>query len=457
MRASRRVRGAYLLVLIVVLMAATIATYVFGRTYRTLALQKAPFGRLAYVPSFDPIEDVSLGVPMDSGNNAPATSTKDIRAIEVFPSQVVMLAGGHAHRVIDLKRPVSTLHDLVHLVNEPSWISERSTVVTLDAAVIDHVGNTMSVAAPVTTEVVMTVRQGVFLAANQATLTLSGVYFHASDHNTPVAGSRAAQRADLGRPFILATTHSTMTITNSTFRYLGRDWNSSYGVAWSKDSSGSVSGSVFEHNFIGIYTEHSIGLRIQHNRFYYNSLYGVDPHSGSSHLLVEYNISNYNGRHGIIFSDHVTDGIVRYNVTKANGLNGIMMDEASTSNKIDHNIVSDNKSDGIVLAESDNNEVAYNTITGNRVGVHIRGETEPKNAVFRNTIANNDMAAQGSGLSGNNSYGNGGQWTARRIASVWLTALALLVALMAITRMSRRGRDRRQTRSSRRQTGLGMA
>jgi len=33
---------------------------------------------------------------------------------------------------------------------------------------------------------------------------------------------------------------TTMVISNSTFRYLGRDWNSSYGVAWSKGSTGSV-------------------------------------------------------------------------------------------------------------------------------------------------------------------------------------------------------------------------
>jgi len=90
----------------------------------------------------------------------------------------------------------------------------------------------------------------------------------------------------------------------------------------------------------------------------YNSLYGVDPHSGSSHLRIEYNTSNFNGRHGIIFSDHVTDSIVRYNVTKGNGLNGIMMDEASTGNTIQHNIIADNDSDGIVLANSNDNVVA---------------------------------------------------------------------------------------------------
>ena len=167
-----------------------------------------------------------------------------------------------------------------------------------------------------------------FLAADQA-----------SAH--PLRSRRACQRCQgaddlprpradgLARPFVLAV-GSTMDITDWTFRYLGRDWNSSYGVSWSKGSTGSVTDSHFEHNFIGVYTNGSAGLLVQHNTFFsqlavrHRPALRLDPHVDHRN-----NTSNYNGRHGIIFSDHVTAGIVRDNTTIDNGLNGIMMDEAS--------------------------------------------------------------------------------------------------------------------------------
>ena len=373
--------------------------------------------------------------------------TTSVRAIEIFPTQIILLAGGKAVRIINVHTPIRTLDGLVSVVNDDAWLSESGSVITVKAAVINEVGIAMTISAPTTTEVILEVRQGIFLGAFQAHLTISGVYVHASDINTPVTGSRTAKRVDLGRPFILATQNSVMTIDHSTFRYLGRDWNSSYGLAWSKGSTGSISDSLLEHNFIGIYTDHSKGLQIQRNQFYYNSLYGVDPHSASSNLLVEYNTSNYNGRHGIIFSDHVTNGIVRYNTTIGNGLNGIMMDEASTGNKIDHNTVRGNKSDGIVMADSGNNDITYNTVSGNRVGIHVRGVTSTNLSIVRNTVSKNSMAAQGTSLRGNHSYGNGGQWASSRIFMVWVVTIAILLLLFIATHAAIRTRHvRRPTR-----------
>ena len=85
---------------------------------------------------------------------------------------------------------------------------------------------------------------------------------HAGDSKVPTSFSTPEQTA--GRPFILAV-DSKLTIADSTFRYLGRDWNSSYGVSWSKGSTGTVTGSRFEHDFIGVYTNGSPSLLVQHN------------------------------------------------------------------------------------------------------------------------------------------------------------------------------------------------
>jgi poly(beta-D-mannuronate) C5 epimerase len=441
-RAKRTGSAGYLITVIAVLGAALVCTFVLGRSYSQLAFTSAPFDRLPYVSSFDPVEDVTLGLPPDSTNQAAQTPAAAIRAIQVNPRQTVMLSGGRAVRIINVRAP-RTLSDLVAIIRNRQWIGRSSGTVTLNCAVLVEHGASMSIAAPVTSGLVLTVRPGVFLAAVQhGTLRITGVSVRASDRDVPDTFSPPSRVA--GRPFLLASQDSAMVITDSTFSYLGRDWNSSYGLTWSKGSTGSVRNSTFNHDFIGVYTNDSNGLRVTGDKFYYCSLYGIDPHSGSSGLLIEYDTADFNGRHGIILSDHVTGSIIQYDTTEGNGLNGIMMDDASTGNVIRHNVVTGNGSDGVVLANSGDNTVADNTVSRNRVGITVRGDTTGTN-ISGNTITGNKMASQGVPLAGNTVYGNGGQWRARRIGLIWLTALALLAILLGLTGAVR-SRHRRRIR-----------
>jgi poly(beta-D-mannuronate) C5 epimerase len=428
---ARRNRSAgYLIIVGAVLGVALIGTFVLGRSYSQLALTKAPFDRLPYVASFDPVEDVQLGISPNSTYQVGGTPNPAIRAIEVNPRQTIMLAGGRVVRVIDKPAP-RTLSRLVRIIGNRQWIGQSAGTVTLNAAVLVEHGSSMSIAAPVTSGLVLTVRPGVLLAAvDGGSLRIAGVHVRASNSDVPDASVPAAQVA--GRPFVLASQGSSMVITHSTFEYLGRDWNSSYGLSYSKNSTGSVTDSTFDHDFIGLYTNDSKGLQVTHDYFYHCSLYGVDPHSGSSRLVIEYNTADFNGRHGIILSNHVTDSLIEHDTTVGNGLNGIMMDEASTSNKIMHNVASQNGSDGVVLANSSDNTVADNTISENRVGVTVRGDTTGSK-ILGNTVTDNKMASQGTGLAGNTAYGNGGQWLPRRIGLIWLSALALLGILLGLT------------------------
>jgi mannuronan 5-epimerase len=437
---ARRSRSAgYLITVGAVLGAALISTFVLGRSYSQLTYTTAAFGRLPYVPSFDPVEDVTLGISPNSTYQAGGIPDRAIRAIEVNPRQTIMLAGGRAVRIIDKPAP-RTLSRLVRIIGNRQWIAQSAGTVTLNAAVLVEHGSSMTIAAPVTSGLVLTVRPGVLLAAvDGGTLRIAGVHVRASDPDVPDTSVPAAQVA--GRPFLLVSQGSTMTITHSTFDYLGRDWNSSYGVSWSKGSAGSVTDSTFDHDFIGVYTNGSNGLRVTHDYFYHCSLYGVDPHSGSSGLVIEYDTADFNGRHGIILSNHVTDSLIEHNTTKGNGLNGIMMDEGSASNKIMHNVASDNGSDGVVLANSSDNTVADNTVTGNRVGITVRGDTTGS-TILGNTVTDNRMASQGTGLPGNTAYGNGGQWRPGRIGLIWLSALTVLAVLLGLTGTMRPRRGR---------------
>jgi poly(beta-D-mannuronate) C5 epimerase len=434
LKSRRRGIGSYVIVFGTVVGAALIGTFVLGRSYSQLALQKEPFDRNEYTPSFDPIEDATLGLSPNSGNAFAATLDPNIHAVEVFPTQTILLAGGKAVRTIEQKAP-PTLGALVASLHDTEWVSLSSSgLARLNAAVILQ-GSSMTIAAPQTKEVVMTVKKGVFLAANnKASLTINGVYVHASDANAPNAYLEPTQTD--GRPFVLAVADSRMNIDHSTFRYLGRDWNTSYGISWSKGATGSITDSILEHNFIGVYTNASPGLKVIGNTLDYNSLYGVDPHSGSSHMDIENNTADYNGRHGIIFSDHVTAGTVRDNTTEYNGLNGIMMDEFSTGNVLEDNTSAFNHSDGIVLANSSNNTVLSNKIARNRIGITTRGSTAGTIALH-NTITHNKKASQGLSLSHNTAASNGGEWRTARIKLIWEIAAGLLIALWVVTLVAR--------------------
>jgi poly(beta-D-mannuronate) C5 epimerase len=436
----RRNRSAgYLITTGAVLGAALISTFVLGRSYSQLSLSKEPFNRLHYVASFDPVEDVTLGISPNSTYTSAETPSRAIRAIEVLPRQTLMLAGGRVVRILNVNAP-GTLSRLVRIIGNRQWIWQSEGTVTLNAAVLIEYGSSMTIAAPVTSGLVLAVRPGVFLAAvHGGTMRITGVHVRASNPHVPETSVSPAQAA--GRPFLLASQGSAMVITHSTFSYLGRDWNSSYGLSWSKNSTGSVTESTFDHDFIGVYTNDSAGLQVTNDYFYHCSLYGIDPHSGSSRLVIEYDTADFNGRHGIILSDHVTDSLIEHNTTEGNGLNGIMMDEASTGNKIMDNLVSGNGSDGIVLANSSGNTVVDNTITRNRVGITVRGDTTGS-TILGNTVTDNEMASQGPSLLRDRAHGNGGQWLPRRIGLIWLSALALLGVLMGLTwaMQPRRGR-----------------
>jgi mannuronan 5-epimerase len=448
-RSRRRGFAGYGIVTGAVIGAALISSFVLGRTYSELALQKEPFDRNQYTPSFDPIEDAVLGVSPNAGNAFAATLDTNIHAIAVYPTQTLLLAGGKAVRTIEQPAP-RTLDDLVSAVHDTEWVSKSGGLVRLNAAVILQ-GTTMKAAAPQIKEVVMTVKKGVFLAANNhATLDIDGVYVHASDTNTPNAF--LSPTVTQGRPFVLAVAGSTMNIDHSTFRYLGRDWNTSYGVSWSKGATGSITNSLLEHNFIGVYTNGAPALKVLKNTLNYNSLYGVDPHSGSTHIDIENNVANYNGRHGIIFSDHVTASTVRNNTTEHNGLNGIMMDAFSTGNVIDQNTTAFNKSDGIVLADSSNNTLTSNKVSNNRIGITARGNSIDTIA-FNNVITHNQQAGQGIALSHNRTVSNGGEWRKDRIVLIWKIAAGLLIALLVTTWVTRH----RRPRSSRSQMTPRMA
>lgn len=205
-----------------------------------------------------------------------------------------------------------------------------------------------------------------------------------------------------GRSFIMVKDNSRMDIYNSDFGYLGYETSpdlavSPYGVAWklSKEKlkntmlTGEVLNSKFHDNFFGAYTWGATGMTWEHNEFYHNTRYGLDPHDDSDGFLVEYNYSHNNGTHGIVFSKRCMYNIVRYNVTKNNGLQGIMLHETSNNNIVENNTISDNYV-GIALWNSSNNLIQNNTLQGNRDGIRLNLDSD-NNTIQHNTIIKSQL------------------------------------------------------------------
>jgi mannuronan 5-epimerase len=427
--------GAYAIVLATVVGTAVIATIVLGKEHRTVYSTTEHFHRHLVADAFDPISATERGLSPVARNSKPGPPHTSIRAILLRPGGITLVAAGKPVRSITTP-PRMTLQAVATAVGDPRWIASSHGVVTARAAVIADRGSTLVVGRP-THALVLASRQGVFLGARHATLELDGITVRPSHPKL-----RGDHGADSTRPFVVAQRRSKLVIRHSTFLALGHDWNSSYGITWASGSTGSLTSSLLERCFIAVYTDEARHLVIRGNVMRGNTLYGIDPHSGSRQILVEDNLAENNGRHGIIFSQRVTASVVRDNVARHNHLNGIMMDARSTGNVITGNVAEDNRGDGVVLAHSPGNTVTDNRIENNRVGVLVRGSDDERQ-IRGNSVVGNAQAAQGTSLAGNDVRLNGGQWRPRTIFAVWLVAIPVALLLLWLTHRSRRSRSRR--------------
>jgi poly(beta-D-mannuronate) C5 epimerase len=281
----------------------------------------------------------------------------------------------------------------------------------------------------------------VFIGAQGGTLSFNGVVVR-SIPGDDLAASNYYQ------PFVMATGKTTMNTTDSTFTGLGWDWNASYGVSWVEGATGRATGSTFTNSFIGVYTNGVSNLTFEGDKFTNNALYGLDPHTYSSHLTISHVTASGNKAHGIIFSNNVTASSITDSYSFKNGENGIMMDARSTGNRIIDNTVYGNTGDGLVTADSPNNAFANNVVTSNRVGLRLDASDTSSTTLTGNRFHNNGIASEGVAVIGTNvASDNGGQWNWTVIKRTWLVAmlLILLIALLLRINMRRNMREQRRT------------
>lgn len=429
---ERAPRPAVVIVVLVVVGLAVTATFGLGRAYRSIADPTTDLTtRPAYVSAPDPVLRAEAGLDPNSTDEAPGVARADVRTIEVSPGRIDLLAGGLLTRTIPFPRAATTPGELVDTIADDAWIRRSTpTEVVLDSALVMGAGTTLTVAPPLA-RLVLGTRPGVFLGGAEATLVFTGVGVEASDRAVPKAGEVGPGT----RPFVLAE-GGRMEITNSAFRYLGRDWNGSYGVSWTKGAGGYATGSTFEHGYMGIFAATAIDVRYAGNTVRDNALYGINAHKVSAGVLIEGNAIANNGRDGILLSDHVIGGSVTGNDVRGNGADGIMVTDTSDGNVVAGNTVAGNRGDGIALAGCSRTTVTDNTISDNRVAVDVYGGSAGTTAAG-NTISDNGAALQGVGESGNTVLSNGDYWRPWALVAIWLAAAALITGLVHLTRWRR--------------------
>jgi parallel beta-helix repeat protein len=299
--------------------------------------------------------------------------------------RVVWRHGINGKRGADLAR----LHRLIQAGPKPTWLTEPTPgVFVLRAALVQAPGTRLTIAAPRVRELRMTstqrVDQEVYLAGVSARVSISGVLIRSW---RPAGGPDPTP--SVRRPFVSYDQRgSVLHATRTTFADLGGDNILGYGVTWGRGVTGSAVGCTFQRNFFGAYTNAAAGVVFRHNTFRDNYLYGLDPHTNSTHLTVDRNVAFGNGSHGIIFSQDVVDSRVTNNRSFGNRRNGIMMDERSDRNVLSGNQAWSNDGDGIVVQNSARVLVRANTVTGNRVGVRVNGAS-PAAVVEANRLVGN--------------------------------------------------------------------
>ena len=238
---------------------------------------------------------------------------------------------------------------------------------------------------------------------------------------------------DDGRAYVLTKGEARMDIANSELSYLGSSDGESYGVSWRDNefvdgkprtcATGTVTNSIFTHNYYGVYTFQAANMRFEQNTFQDNVQYGFDPHDFSHDIQVLNNHAEGNGAHGFIisrgcFKFTFTGNTSNNNKIKPGSKNpsahGFMLDPGSPSasdpqspsvgNVYENNTATGNDGYGFRILGSDDNTISNNTFSTNRLGITIEGGSSGNvisgNQVLGSTgIVSNSVLSQGYGIS----------------------------------------------------------
>ena len=358
-------------------------TYGFSNSvYSVGSYEVVPRG--SYQPSLPTEVQALTGRPALSTIARPLPPSDEVRVISVLPDSIELRAGGRILRTIERRAAAtSQLAEVAAAVADPTWLSSPAPgTFVLSAGLIFRRGVGLDVPAGGTTLHLVQGESRFLTIDGNGTSTID-------DLTVDVTGAPARWEGPRHqRPFVLFDEAAMVRVSNSRFLGLGWDSNESYGVTFNRGATGTVTGSTFDGNFIGLYTQYCSDLRFIGNVVANSHVYGIDPHTSSTKLLFKDNLAIGNRSHGIILSTGVTNSRVVGNRSTGNHENGVVMDNHSTGNTIVGNQIDHNAGDGIALTDSPHTSIIDNRIEHNRIGI-LNSRSDPMGRLVGNTVEHN--------------------------------------------------------------------
>ncbi len=191
------------------------------------------------------------------------------------------------------------------------------------------------------------------------------------------------------RPYIFVDKDATGTtdITNSELAYLGYEGDyRSPGLRYNGGSGSLVKGNHIHHLQTGFYSDGVGGMIIEGNLVHDNTVYGLDPHTGTHDMIIRNNVVHSNGEEGLICSLDCYNITIEGNEVYSNADAGIMFSRNMYNSVARNNYVHDEVK-GIFVSASNNNEVYNNTISNSGEGIYVKAEAA-NNKIHGNTITN---------------------------------------------------------------------
>jgi parallel beta-helix repeat protein len=182
-------------------------------------------------------------------------------------------------------------------------------------------------------------------------------------------------------PYIIVEGEATgtMDITNSELAYLN------YLSYYAGDGS-VLKGNHIHDLWFGFYSKGVGDMIIEDNHVHDNTIYGLDPHTGTHDMTIRNNVVHGNGGIGIICSLDCYNITIEGNEVYNNADSGIMFSINMYNSVARNNYVHD-EAKGIFVSASHNNEIYNNTVSDSIDGIYLKSESS-KNNIYDNTIIN---------------------------------------------------------------------
>lgn len=177
--------------------------------------------------------------------------------------------------------------------------------------------------------------------------------------------------------YIVARSGSILRLVDDSFEGLGHLGPQAYGITFDQASPRSVlSGCTIRNDYFGLYLAKMHGAAVTGNHISASTVYGIDPHTDNTNLLIAHNVVTDSGVHGIILAANTSHSTVRANTVSGAADHGIVLYQHSDDNTIVGNTI-ENSFDGVVVSDSSNNTLADNVVRHvHRFGFRVTGRAD---------------------------------------------------------------------------------